>query len=53
MSDREERSLYYGLLARDLFKVPVSGHVEIFLSAYCELDQDIPVSKDKLAKTNP
>lgn len=30
-----------------------SGHVEILRSAYCEVDQDIPVSRDKVAKIDP
>lgn len=44
-------SLHYRSLSR---KCQFRGHVEMLLSAYCELDQDsITVSRDKAAKIDP
>lgn len=43
-------SLQYGSLAR---KCQFSGHVEISFSVNCELNQDIPVSRNMVAKTDP
>mgnify|MGYP001143536688 CR=1 FL=1 len=37
---------------RVVLKCQFSGHIEILLAAYCELDWDISVSQDKEAKTN-
>ena len=34
-------------------KDQLSGHAEILLSAYSELDQDTPLSRNKAAKTDP
>lgn len=33
-------------------KYRLNSHVEIVLVRYCELDGDVPVSRDKVAKTN-
>lgn len=38
---------------RVIFKYHFSGHVEVLLAVYCELDQDIPGSRDKVVKTDP
>lgn len=43
-------SLCYRSLER---KCRFNGHVEIVFSVNCELDQNIPVSRDKAAKTDP
>lgn len=43
-------SLSYRSLSR---KCQFSGHVKILFSVNCELDQDIPVSRDKVVKTDP
>lgn len=43
-------SLCYGSLVR---KCQFSDHVEILFSVDCELDQDMPVRRDKVSKTNP
>lgn len=37
---------------RVVLKCQFSSHVEILLAVYCALDQDIPVNRDKVAKTN-
>ena len=37
------------MLAR---KCQFGGHVEILLASYCELDWDVPVSRNKATKTN-
>lgn len=41
------QSLRYRSLAR---RCQFSGHVEMLFSVNCDLDQDIPVSRDKVAK---
>lgn len=35
-----------------VLKWQFSGHVVILFTAYCDLDPDIPVSRNKVAKTN-
>ena len=50
---RGEKSTLQITSKRVILKCQFSGHVEILLAAYCELDWDIPVRRDKAAKTDP
>lgn len=47
---REEGEAYAQIAGK---RCQFSGHIEILLSANCELDQNTAINRDKAAKTDP